>query len=223
MRIWNFPDVPVSKQLFHVPGQAMEAGFTSGGVRMLSPTPGGRAVLEMQLSMQVNEWEAPVASWLMSKGNGEVFRVKLAKTPQLLTTRSIRVGSFDAYPRDEKKWQATEQSNAMQTVFTQPALEGNQTVQVNMADIGPLLQLGHVIGHDDYTYLVDDISYDADLVATLTVKPPLRKNIAVNDKCLFEPVFLGTISNINDIRATYDSENVGHIQSGKIIFAEAIV
>lgn len=223
MKIWNFPTVPVSKQLFHVPGQAQDGGYTSGAVHMLSPEPGGRGVLELQLSLQVREWEAPLASWLMSKGNGEVFRVALVKTPQLITAQSIRTPSFNAYPRDEDRWHAPNVPADLQTVFTIGALEGSTVVRIDMLQIGPVLKHGHVLGHGDHTYVVDDIAYDSQLQATVTVKPPLRKNVIAGDRCLFKPYFLGTISNIGEVRATYDAELRGAIQPGKIVFAEAIV
>lgn len=206
--IYDFPPFSVSKQLFHVPGAAVEGGYTSGAVRIVSPEPGGRSVLEMQVAMQTNEWSDPISSWVMSSGNGRIFRIPLTKTPQLVTMRTMLSG----YP-----------PTSLQTVYTTVALEGSTTVTVDMKPFGPIAKAGHVIGHGDQTYLIDAISYDAALVATITVTPPLRKDVAINDGCLLTPNFLGTISNIEDVRITYDAENAGAIQMGKMVFSEAIV
>lgn len=221
--IFDFPVLPGAKQLFHVPGAAMEGGYTAGAVRILSPEPGGRSVLELQTSFSVNEWENPVASWLMSKGNGEVFRIRLTRTPQVITQRSIPRASFDAYPRDEEQWHAPNPATDLTTLYTATALEGENTVKIDMSSLGPILKPGHVFGHGNTTYKVDKITYDANLIATIVCKPPLRKNIAIGNMCLFTPYFLGTIGNIAEVRTTYDAELGGSIQLGKIIFAEAIV
>lgn len=221
MRIWNFPTVPVSKQLFHVPGGAQEGGFTSGAVRMLSPEPGGRSVLELQIAMQVREFEFPIASWLMSKGNGEIFRVRLAPTPQIISARNASKGvTWDngVLWANQQPW-----AGDIAAVFAAPALEGTGTIRIDMTGYGDVVRHGHVVGHGDTTYLVDDYEFDAQSqIVTIHTKPPVRRDIAVGDPAFFRPYFTGTISNIGEVRATYDAENNGMIQPGKFIFAEAI-
>lgn len=219
-KVFNFPTVPVSKQLFHVPGMAIEGGFTSGAVRLLSPEPGGRSVLELEIAMQIREWESPVTSWLMSKGNGEVFRVRMAPTPQVLSARRADMAwQNEVLWADHQPWKGD-----FTATFRTAALEGSSVVQVFMAQYGDLVRPGHVIGHEDSTYLIDDVTYDpATTVAVITIKPPLRRNIVFNDQVYFRPYFTGTIANIGEVRATYDASNNGMIQPGKFIFAEAIL
>lgn len=218
--IFDFPTVPVSKQLFHVPGGAIEGGWTAGAVRMLSPEPGGRSVLEMQIALQVGEWDNPVSSWIMSKGNGEVFRVRLAPTPQILSSRSAKPDW-----RSDPLWtQQAPISTDMVARFSASGLEGSTTVIVDMTGHGDRLRQGHVIGHGDHCYAVDRVDFNhTTKQAIATVKPPLRKPITLHDEVLFRPFFLGTINNIDEIRTTYDAENNGTIQIGRIVFAEAIV
>lgn len=219
MRIWNFPTVPVAKQLFHVPGQAMEGGFTSGGVRMLSPEPGGRAVLELELALR-NDWDFPIGSWLMSKGNGEVFRVRLAPTPQVLSARSAPVPwDNGALWSNHSPW-----AGDITASYAASALEGTDLVSVNMSGWGDIIRPGHVIGVGDNTHLVDDVIYNSDTnIANLQIKTPLRRDLASGENAYFRPWFTGTISNLGEIRATYDASLNGFIQVGKIIFAEAVV
>lgn len=223
MKIFNFPTCPVSKQLFHVPGAAQEGGFTVGGVRMFSPEPGGRSVLEMQISLQVREWEYPIVSWLSSKGNGEVFRVRLAPTPQVLGARSV--GGVPWGPEPGTLWSGdVPWEGDITAYFAANALEGSASVQVNMTGYGDIARPGHVFGDASTTYIIDEIEYDADTnIATITPKPPLRRNITAGDPVYFRPFFTGTIANIAEVRQTYDAENNGHIQPGRIIFAESIV
>jgi len=218
--IYDFPTVPVSKQVFHAPGAAAEGGYTAGFVRMLSPEPGGRSVLEMQIALQVQEWDYPTTSWLMSMGNGEVFRVRLAPTPQVLSAKSPSVTWEDGILwSGDVKW-----SGDITATFAATALEGETTVIVDMSGWGDIARRGHVIGHMNNCYKIMAVSYDtATDQVTMTVKPPLRNNVAVNDSAYFRPYFLGTISNMESVRTTYDAENNGAIQIGKIVFAEAVV
>jgi len=221
--ILDFPDLAISGQLFHSPGAAVEGGFTTGGARVISPEPGGFAMLEIQLAMQTDEWANPSVSWLLSKANGQVFKVRLAKTPQVLTERQII--AYKTQPRNLNPiWYIDQPINGeLQTVFTATALEGTTTVVFDMAQIGPYLKPGHVIGHHHHTYLVDAIEYDAAGEATVTVSPPLRRDIAVNDELLFRPWFVGTINNMSNARQTYDAANAGMIQPGAFSMSEAYV
>lgn len=215
--IFDFPTLPVSKQIFHVPGAAVEGGYTSGAVRILSPEPGGRSVLEMQIALQVREWDYPMSSWLMSKGNGEVFRVRLAPTPQVLQYRpGVQWDHLQPWS-NHQPW-----AGDITAYFTQNALEGSTVLKVDMTGYGDVIRLGHVIGYGDSTHVIDRLSYDAG-IATLTVKPPLRRNVVAGEQAFFRPFFTGTIGNIDEMRATYDADQNGAIQIGKIVFLEAIV
>lgn len=220
MEIFDFPGVPISKQLFHVPGAAIEGGFTSGAVRIISPEPGGRSILELQPSFQVSEREYPFMSWLMSKGNGEVFKVRLAPTPQVLSAQgNVVTWDNDILWSNFQPW-----AGDISTIFAAVALEGSNVAVLNMTGLGDIVKPGHVIGHANACYMIDKVTFDEDAqTSTIVVKPPLRSNIEINDIALFRPFFTGTIANIGEVRATYDSENVGNIQTGKIIFSEAIV
>lgn len=220
LEIHDFPAMAVSKMLFHVPGQAVEGGYTSGAVRIMSPEPGGRSVLEMQVSLQVGEWDNPFSSWLMSKGNGEVFKVRLAPTPQVLSARSAPLD----WHSDQLWSQVGSISTDMYAKYTVVSLEGSTSVTVDMSAHGDRLRPGHVIGHESNCYIVDKVVYNSTTkLAVLTVKPPLRNDIAVNDQAIFRPYFLGTISNIDQMRVPYEASNIGLIQIGSIIFNEAIV
>jgi hypothetical protein len=220
MEIFDFPSLPVSKQLFHVPGAAIEGGYTSGAVRMISPEPGGRAVLELQPSFQVGEWDYPFMSWLMSKGNGEIFKIRLAPTPQVLSSQN------DGTPWEQGVLWSNHQPWAgdISASFAQAALEGSNVIVLNMSGYGDIAKPGHVVGHRHNCYMIDKVTFNETAqTATIVVKPPLRANVEANDTAYFRPFFTGTIGNIGEVRATYDAENVGNIQPGKIIFAEAIV
>jgi hypothetical protein len=220
MEIFDFPALRVSKQVFHVPGQAVDGGFTSGAVRILSPEPGGRSVLELQIALQVGEWDNPESSWLMSKGNGEVFRVRLAPTPQVLSARSAQPDWRSNALWSEQKPVSTD----MVARYDAVALEGSTTLVVDMTAHGDRIRRGHVIGHGDTCYGIDKVIYNHTTHrATLTVKPPLRNPVAVGDTVLFRPYFTGVMGNIEELRTTYDAEQVGAIQLGKIVFTEAIV
>lgn len=233
-KIWDFPSVPVSSQLFHISGAAFEGGFTSGGARIVSPEAGGgRAMLEMELSFQTNEWVNPLMSWLMSKINGDIFRVQLIRTPQLVSnvalggseniTGGVRwaaTGIFPQYPWDNGQPWA---DDGYFFDAANIALEGSQILSINMSAVGEVLKHGHVIGHADHSYMIDDIEYSETGIATITVKPALRDNVNVGDMIYTRPYFLGTIANGDEIRSSYDIQNVGHIELSRILFQEVVL
>lgn len=228
-KVYDFPNIPVKSQLFHVPGAAYDGGYTSGGARILSPEPGGRAVLESQIAFQVNEWNAPIASWLMSKINGEIFRVKLTKTPQLIKSSVFGLTSGAGVPwaveglYSQLTWDNDQLwSNDFALPVASGALEGETLVSIDTLTFGEIFKLGHVIGIHDNSYMISDIEYDG-TIANITVSPPLRKNVNDYDIVLIEPYFTGNIANGAEIRTMYEASNVGHIQLNRIIFQEVVI
>lgn len=219
-KIWDFPSLQVSKQLFYVPGMAFDGGFTSGGVRVFSPEPGGRAFLEMHVSLQIREFQSPMSSWIMSKTNGEIFRVRMAKTPQIAPY--VLSYGLSGVPWDhDKPWdnEAFWSSDSAFIIASAASLEGSTQLIVDTSLHGSIVTYGHVIGHADSAYMVDDIEYNG-AIATITVNPPLRRSVVSGDLILLSPYFTGMIANGSEIRNTYDAENAGHIQMSRIVFQE---
>lgn len=233
MKIFDFPRLPVKTQLFHVPGAAIDGGYTSGGARIMSPEPGGRSILELQLSLHTNEWGNPALSWLMSKINGEIFRVMLTNTPQILSQytqgnsgvlyKTVPWALEGVYPKgpwdNGKNWLADGETLNVITA----SLVGTTSVTVDLGSYTDKLRRGHVIGFYDSCYMIDEIVEGDNNAAILTVKPPLRNTLIVNDTAYLRPYFIGTIANAEEFRQSYDIINVGHLQPGRLIFKEAIV
>lgn len=219
VKVFAFPTLRVETQLFHVPGAAFDGGLTAGGAQLITPEPGGLAVLEMQLAISDTEWQTPLSSWLMSKINGQVFRVRLAPSPQVAYSkkRGMEAVLWD----NVEPWNNNEPWDGDFTAkFADDALQGQTTVKIDLTGVGPIVLPGHVFGHDFNCYLVDEITYDGD-VATATITPPLRRDVAEDDDCFLRPWFTGRIANGGDIRSAYN--NMGHVRMGKIIFNEAVV
>lgn len=217
VKTYTFPTFPITGQLFHVPGAGYDGGLTSGGAQFITPEPGGFGILEIEPSTIDTEWINPAASWLMSKINGEVFRVRLAPFPQV------------AYSKTRKNWLSCEWLNEdadpdldATMSFDSAALKGATGVTIETEPFGRLLRAGHVIGHEFECYLIDEITYEGS-IATVTVKPPLRRDIDDGDDCLLRPWFTGRIANGAEFRASYRAETVGHIKLGNIILHEAVV
>lgn len=230
-KIWEFPDVPIQSQLFHVPGAAFDGGITSGGAIIQSPEPGGRSVLETQVAFNPNEWDFPFHSWLMSKVNGEIFRIKLTKTPQIvdasgnINSNSVNLIESSVSWNNQQTWNNGQnwQNDGEHIDIVSNSLEGSVKITVDTSTIGEIIKFGHVIGIGNSSYLVDEVEYENNF-AELTIKPPLRKSV-IPGLMLFlkTPYFLGTISNGNQIRSTYENSNNGGIQMGNIIFNEFIL
>ena len=83
MKIYQFPTFRIEAQLFHSPGAGYDGGLTSGGAQFITPEPGGFGVLEIAPAIIDTEWDAPLASWIMSKISGQIFRARLAPSPQI--------------------------------------------------------------------------------------------------------------------------------------------
>jgi|TARA_R100000093_G_scaffold56468_1_gene29271 hypothetical protein len=220
-KIWQFPTFPIEKQLFRAPGSAFDGGLTSGGAQLVTPEPGGFGVLEIEPSVQLDEWDYPMSSWLMSKTNGQVFRVRLAPTPQIAFSQ--RRGNAMSVPWDNgEPWSNQENwEGDFSAVYSAPALKGSLTVEVDLTGVGPILQQGHVIGHEFSAYGIDEIEYDGD-TASITLNLPLRRAVAIGDQCPLRPWFTGRIVG-DGFKSMYEAKLGGHIKMGTILMYEAVV
>lgn len=215
MKIYDFPALPIMRQLFHVPGAAYDGGLTSGGAQFITPEPGGISVLEIEPDTDITQWDSPTAAWLMSKINGQIFRVRLSRSPQVSWSRK----RLDRLDYDWSSPGMSVDANATAS-FASSAAKGSTVVTVNLSAFGKILQPGHVIGHEFDCYQVDEVSYSGN-VATVTVTPPFRRAISAGSDCLLTPWFTGRIANGAEIRSAYDW--LGHVKMPNIIFNEAIV
>ena len=222
-KIWNFPTLKIESQLFHVPGSYFDGGLTSGGARIMSPEPGGRSVLEVGLAYQINEWNSPFSSWLMSKINGAIFKVQLTKTPQLASfigesNYKLKNSTSGVLWDNDQLWD----NDGASLAAVGTALEGAVAVSVSTGAFGEILKYGHVIGIGNYSYMIDDISY-VGTRADIIVSPPLRTNVADGESVWLKPYFLGAIANGGEIRNSYDAGNIGGIKLNRIVFNEVII
>lgn len=219
MKVYNFPTFRIETQLFHCPGSGYDGGLTAGGAQFITPEPGGFSVLEIAPALIDTEWDAPLASWIMSKISGQIFRVRLAPSPQIAYSK--RRGMAAVPWSNGEAWSNQQNWDGDFTArYAAAGLKGSVTMSFDMTGVGPIVGQGHVVGHDGDTYLIDEISYNGD-IATAIVTPPLRRDIAAGDNCYLRPWFTGRISNGADIRAAYN--NMGHVKPGKIILQEAVL
>ena len=219
MKIYQFPTFRVESQLFHVPGAGYDGGLTAGGAQFITPEPGGFSTLEIQPSLITTEWAAPLASWIMSKISGQVFRVRLAPSPQVAYSR--RRGMIAVPWSNGQAWSNQQKWDGDFTArYAGPSLKGSVTMTFDLTGVGPIVGPGHVIGHDYDSYLIDEISYEGN-VATAIVTPPIRRDIKAGDNCYLRPWFTGRISNGAEVRAAY--HNMGRVKPGNIVLHEAVV
>lgn len=222
-KIYEFPRFPIEKQVFYASGLAIDGGYTIGGARVMSNEPGGFGILDIQPAFQVNEFEKPETSWLMSKINGQILRVRLAPTPQIANAQMARNG-FKGVPWDtELLWSNNQKWDGdTDLVFVSAANAGTSEVKIDCSTLGKIFSRGHLIGHEFSTYMIDEIDYDG-MIATIILTLPLRNHVGVNDKARLRPFFTGTITNGSDIVETYDASLNGIIQMPKITMTETII
>lgn len=218
-KIYQFPTFRIETQLFHAPGAGYDGGLTTGGAQFITPEPGGFGVLEIQPAIIDTEYDRPLLSWVMSKISGQVFRTRLAPTPQVAYSR--RRGMVAVPWSNDQPWSNQENWDGDFTArYSAATLKGAVVMKFDLTGVGPIVSPGHVIGHAFESYLIDEITYDGD-IATAIVTPPARRDIAAGDNCFLRPWFTGRISNGADIRAAYN--NLGHVRPGNIILQEAVV
>ncbi|AJA07471.1 hypothetical protein SKP52_02700 [Sphingopyxis fribergensis] len=219
MKIYQFPTFRVETQLFHSPGAGYDGGLTAGGAQFITPEPGGFGVLEIQPAIIDTEWDAPLASWIMSKVSGQIFRVRLAPSPQIAYSK--KRGMMAVPWNNGQSWSNQEEWDGDFTaIMSAGQLKGSVVMQFDLTGVGPIVSPGHVVGHAYESYLIDEITYEGD-IGTAIVSPPLRRDVYVGDNCYLRPWFTGRISNGADIRSAYN--NLGHVKPGNIVLQEAIV
>lgn len=224
--IYDWPSsVQPSRQIFHAGGQSLEGGFTSGSVRVLNPEPGGVSWLEMEFGYQDNAPADALVSWLMSKvSNGNVFRVPIAPSPQVISLPALGItGLFEDFglPWDNgqpwdvgRNWQVEPGA-----IATEAALDGTMSLKMNMGNLSNGLRPGHVIGHNSMAYMIDDIEYSGS-IASITLMSPLRISVGVDDFINFRPKGLFTASNPDAFRGLYETADL--VKLGSIRLMEAI-
>ena len=215
--VLDFPNIGIKGQVFYCPGSYVEGGITSGGAVVSTFEPGGYGMLDIAPARRDESVADPEISWLMSQTNGQIFRVALTATPQLLTERTINDRAVAQYPT------ALFTKRSLRSTFTDGALKGGRTVKIDTSEIGPSLKRGHLIGHDNSCYMVDSVTYVTSGEATVIVSPPLRSAVAIDDVVRFTPFFTGQIINGSEIRASYDSANNGAIDMPVIRMREVIL
>lgn len=229
-KVYDWPPLIRSRQFFHAGGQAFEGGFTSGGARVMTPEPGGRGILNIEFNLQLRDMKAnPIVSWIGTMiANGNIFRIPIGCTPQLVKALDLGL----SVGGDELPWAADGMmpeapwDNGQNWAFdiladaASTALAGTTTLKLDMGDLLPGLRHGHLIGHEDVTYLIEDIEYEGS-IATITVNPPLRKNVSQGDVITFRPKMLGIARNPEAFRSLYEPSNL--IRLGSVEFVEALI
>lgn len=197
-------------QSFRAGGLAIGGGMTLGGASVLHPEPGGRAELTMTFPQIFRPEHAADASWTASRiMNGTVWRIPLYGSVQLVSAADLDVPDTGQTWANGAAWANDENWRANPFAYvTAAASKGAASFAVDMSILGDVLKIGHVIGFHldgyDFAHMVMDIDY-VDGVATVTVEPPLRRAMAIDDYLLFRPVMTATCANgaevLNAVRA----------------------
>jgi len=209
--IYNWRDTVQPKaQVFRAGGTAVAGGMTLGGASVVSPEAGGRGELMMEFDPLAIAGSNLDASWLASRMmNGNAFKIKLF-APSVQLVAAADLGGLD----DGVMWSNNlPWDNGLGWAFAPSAditvggAKGSEQFKVNLNPFGQVLQIGHVIGFTidgyDFTHIVMDISYPANNRATVTVNPPLRRQVTTDDKMLFRPSMTATCVNAREVMGNY--------------------
>ena len=217
------PEVQPIDQLFRAGGVSVQGGMTLGGVSVENPEPGGRGELLFRFPMLALASANLSASWTLSRIlNGAIMRIPLySPCVQLIADAALGVTSGITWAGGYTwaggiKWRFD--PFALTTVA---ALKGAASVKVNMAALGRVADIGHLIGFGDVTHVIMDISYTAGNVATIAISPPLRKAQPVNSRCRFRPSMVATCTNAKDVADNF--RNGRNMALNPARFVEAIL
>lgn len=231
--VHEWPDVLIpSSQTFKAGGQSIQGGVTAGGTLVSHPEPGGRASLQQKFDIFTSHDENVEASWVMSKIlNSSVFRVPIwAYSVQLVRAEDLGASHTMEFPGPIAKGEellSNDWAFNPRADVTAAALSGTTSVEADLSPWGRILRRGHVIGfYDsdsgyDFAHMVEAVSYDAADTATITVSPPLRRDLTTSSKMKFRPKMMATCSNAREVAGLY---SVGrHVQFSQVSWAEALV
>lgn len=225
---WRDNCAPIS-QVFRPGGQSIPGGMTLGGFSTESPEPGGRYEIMMGFAPFATQEANLDASWTIGRIlNGSIMRVRMFDTVQLVPDADLGVGGFEnGVPWGAGQPWANDENWALNPFahVAAAAAKGSTQVSVDMADLGKVLMIGHVVGFAldgyDFAHMVMDISYDEDDVAALTISPPLRRPVTTDDDLLFRPTVTVTCINSREVMGQFQSGR--HMQFNSATFVEALV
>lgn len=209
---WRASLRPLS-QVLRAGGQARDGGMTVGGASVSSPDPGGR--MEMNVTFQkfatTRQMETDV-SWTISRAmGGALFRVPVCVSRQLVPAADLTVPDDGTPWSEDQPWAGDVNWAADPWISVAMfGAKGSETAVVDMAGLGEIIRVGHVVGFSsgayDFAHVVMDVTYDGD-EATLTISPPLRRDISPAigetpaDRMRFRPKFIAFVANPDDLMA----------------------
>lgn len=224
---WRRGCAPITQEV-RAAGQAIPGGMTIGGASIENPEPGGRYEVFMSFSVFATREANLDASWTISRIlNGAVMRVPLYNSVQLVSDDALDGPETDGIPWDnDLPWDSGAYWSWNPSVpVAAAASKGAGSMKAELANYGPVLEIGHVIGFYldgyDFTHVVMDIEYDDEDIATIAVSPPLRRALTTDDRLLFRPVALVTCINAREVMGQFQSGR--HMQFNRAQFVEALV
>lgn len=223
---WPLAVAPID-QLFTGGGMSVAGGMTLGGASTENPEPGGRAELLFDFAPLATLEANKAMSWLATRmKNGAVLSVPIYNSIQLVPDEEIFGNAADNFT------DTVDQYSAIPVRRWEPfvpvaaiALAATLTVTADLSELGRVLNEGHVIGFRsgsyDFAHIVEAITYAADDTATITVSPPLRRDLAIAGKMHLRPKMLVTCANPSEVAQPF--RHGRHMTPGTARLVEALV
>jgi len=225
---WRRSCAPIN-QVIRAAGTSTQGGMTLGGAMVSYPQAGGRLSVHMEFAPFASVAANEDASWTISRiMNGNIMRVPIYNSVQLVPVAELNgAGLTNGIPwSNDQPWGSGENWSWSPFVpVAAVALRGAESFAVDMAAVGRVLRIGHVLGFTygqiDAAHVVMDIEYDAADVATVSIQPSLRRALAVDDQMLFRPRVLATCANAGEVMSTFQSGR--HMTFNPAVFIEALL
>ncbi|APX88642.1 hypothetical protein BV394_01940 [Brevirhabdus pacifica] len=222
---WRSDCVPLS-QVFRAGGRANEGGMTLGGINVVSPAPGGRGELHLEFGPFATTAANKAASWTISRMmNGAIMRIGLWNSVQLVPNSALGISNGLTWSNGQTWSSGAFWRSRPSAAITAAAGRGTTTLTADLGTYGEIVEIGHVVGVKaggfEFAHMVEEISYDASDVATMTVSPPLRRAVTTSDTLQFRPSMLVQCMNAREVMNNFQSGR--HMAFSKAEFVEALV
>lgn len=215
-------------QVFRGGGQSIEGGMMQGGAMASNPEPGGRGELFMTFPAWRKGRDVTLdISWTLSRiTNGCIMRVPLVSSVQLVPWIDLDIDAAGQTWANGEAWAGGALWRASPFAPVAAAADaGAERFVVDLSLLGPVLRIGHVIGFFlegyDFTHIIMDIDHGDDDAATITISPPLRRNLTASDRMLFRPTILATCRNAAE--ALIETGRRSTLGIGALQMVEALV
>lgn len=222
---WPIAIAP-SRAILISPSHTIDGKIGFDGFETNFPTGGSRNQMRLEFATRESK-HGNWVSWVSSLAKSALWRIPVAKTPQLATSPEIIAGELQfqrGIPFSTNQPFSTGYGfkYSPSVTLVDSVLEGNIELKLDMTNYPNALKYGNVFGLGRTVHHVDDIEYEGN-IAHIKCRPPFRRNYDADSLDQFvtlRPSMIGMMQNPQDFVALFGP--VGLINPGSAVFNEVV-